>query len=554
MMKNKNIKLLIGTAFSVIPLSALSCTTPFHQVDKEINVTSKRYEFYNTTQEYEIDTANVKLYEINDGKTKYVDVEEMINNLDGFFRTHSIHTHKSWFKNELYIWANGSKLILNWKENTIWVSNQDVFGCVHESQVSDFGSNIRYLKTEIEKGEQSVLFNLDKYNLDIVHVKDKILIPLALFSTLFCSTNYYNLYFAGDKVIGAYFLLDENIPNIKEVSQNPLNLTKPTETERRDTLNHLWFTLDYFYGLKNNKSINDFKTFMGPGLSERILSTNPAEFTKAYMDLIYNKLNELHTSPTLLSFYHDPNDKLSKYGTEGSRFIQYKNIKQKLKGLRNKKFPNGVPPIRFYNDMAVISFDSFKIGKVNRHTIKEDTFKLFETAMQKCEENKTIKKVVIDLSLNGGGSVAAMNKTFGFLTNQNVKQSWKDSITDSVMTTTMKIDSDNDGDYKDQDAYTQYEWYVLTSDNTFSAANLFSFLAKYTKVAKLVGKKTGGGMCAVMPVVLVDGTSFQISSNNCIVIHDGDKYIETENGVEPDINLEYDFFYNDAELYKAINK
>ncbi|CRH45754.1 Uncharacterised protein [Chlamydia trachomatis] len=71
-------------------------------------------------------------------------------------------------------------------------------------------------------------------------------------------------------------------------------------------------------------------------------------------------------------------------------------------------------------------------------------------------------------------------------------------------------------------------------------------------IAKIIGKKTGGGMSAIMPITLIDGTTITISSPNNAVFGETNK--EIESGVEPDINLEYDDFYNDEKINEVLEK
>ena len=105
------------------------------------------------------------------------------------------------------------------------------------------------------------------------------------------------------------------------------------------------------------------------------------------------------------------------------------------------------------------------------------------------------------------------------------------------------VDINNDGNFKDNDAYDQYNWYVLTSFNTFSAANSFAAIAKELG-AQTIGQKTGGGMCSVMPIVLPDQTTIEMSSNNAQLSKVGDKLELIEAGVNPDITINYSDFYN----------
>ncbi|SYV90216.1 transmembrane protein and tail specific protease [Metamycoplasma alkalescens] len=87
--------------------------------------------------------------------------------------------------------------------------------------------------------------------------------------------------------------------------------------------------------------------------------------------------------------------------------------------------------------------------------------------------------------------------------------------------------------------------------NSFSAANQLTSIVKEMGIAKIIGQKSGGGMSAIMPIVLNDGTTITISSPNNAV--HGENNQEIESGIEPDIKLDYKDFYNDAAIDQALN-
>ncbi|WP_051599900.1 S41 family peptidase [Mycoplasma elephantis] len=557
-------KVLTLTSAFVLSFStiSLSCTSLFHKED-DITIKKDKYLFHNLANDYTIPTNFINLYEINNKKTKYVNLTEIINDLDGLFNLNSVLYRKRFFTNKFVLYANNCKLILDWINDTIWVSNEGVFNFTNSSQTKDFDSNIEWLDNKIENpNNDGIVFDLKKYGIDIFYKNEKILMPLAVFNTLFCSPNYYNLYFTGDNVYGTYFLLNENMAGIENIKKNSLNNTKPTKEQRQDTIKHLLFTMDYFYGLKNNKSINNFGSLFSENEINTLLSNNPNEFTQAYIDLLYGKLNELHTSIHMTSFYNHYNNTLNSYNINSDKL---KNFKKTREILQKNQKNISKDYVRFYKDMAIITFNSFDVGNKNNSTPSNDTFALMTEAMKKINKYEYmvdplsinpkiegVKKIVIDLSLNGGGSIAAMGKALGFLTNDNIDILFKNSIDNSITSNALRVDVNNDNNYDDNDAYTKYQWYVLTSNNTFSAANLFAFLSKKYKCAKIIGQRSGGGMCSVIPIVLDDGTSFQTSSNNLLVIKDGNNYIEVENGIEPDIKIPLDYFYNDEKIYEQI--
>ena len=179
-------------------------------------------------------------------------------------------------------------------------------------------------------------------------------------------------------------------------------------------------------------------------------------------------------------------------------------------------------------------------------------------AMDIIKKQNNIENIVVDLTTNGGGNLGAMYSAVGFLTNDNINLPSYNTLTKEFRLDYYAIDSDDDGDYKDKDAYTQYNWYILTSRNTFSAANYFASVAKNMGIATVIGEKTGGGMCSVMPCILLDGTTFRISSNNSLRYHYYDDestqniYYEIESGIAPDYEIDRENFYDLSYLDKFI--
>ena len=94
--------------------------------------------------------------------------------------------------------------------------------------------------------------------------------------------------------------------------------------------------------------------------------------------------------------------------------------------------------------------------------------------------------------------------------------------------------------------------------NTYSAANFMASTFKQMGLGKIIGKQSGGGMCSIFSAVLADGTAITISSPFTMryVTENakGEKTFHSiENGIAPDIELDYEDFYDSAALLNAIN-
>ena len=217
-----------------------------------------------------------------------------------------------------------------------------------------------------------------------------------------------------------------------------------------------------------------------------------------------------------------------------------------------------VPVVRFSGDTAIITLNEFVTGtqeqiydgdKIRDDAWKYDSFFYMRTAMQAIAEHGGINDVILDLSLNGGGNLGAMARMLGCLTDDPVPLTNADLLTGASYVEYLYIDTDLDNDFTDKDNFDGYDWFVLTSNYTFSAANTFAATCKSMGIAAIIGEQSGGGMCAVMPVILADGTALQMSSNNCsqYLTQRGNSYTfeDIEGGILPDRELSRDRFYAD---------
>ena len=570
--KNKYIPLLF-TPTLLTPLFAMSCI--WHSNDNKMNITKERYNFYNLTNQYNIKQKEVNLYFKKGENIPYVSIAEMIKTLDGFLNADRISYYQSWFTNSRTYLQRGNKMTVNWKSNKISVNSLDFFNFTKSSSTTNYSSHLKYISyNQVKaKGYKSTIeFDLGKYNLDVLNYYQKTLIPLPVFNTLFCSQNYYNLYFNGQNLYGAYFGLNDNQNGIDLIKKGLFENKIQNKIDRQTTLNHLLWTLDHFYGLKPQKGIDEFKKYLSDEDMRKILSTDVKDNNLAYAKLFHQKLNDLHTWLSMLSFYNDANKKVNSLDTSSENEKSYNEIKEKLTQLRRKRFGygwhwryyDGVPPVRFINNTAIVSFDQFKTGTKEEiwrlDAYKYDTYEFMKYVMNEIKKREeTIKNIVIDLSLNGGGSVAAMIRALGFLTNKPIETYDYDTLQKLIYELKTKVDTNGDGYFNSADGYPEYNWSVLTGRNTFSAANLFAAVAKQMGIAKIIGQHSGGGECSIMPNVLADGTSFVMSSNSASRIKNKYllsqyRYQTIEYGIDPDKWLDYDKFYDDSEIDKLVNR
>ena len=420
--------------------------------------------------------------------------------------------------------------------------------------------------------------------------------PFYIVNLLFCSFNLYNVYFNGEAYYGieqgslTQGMTAEKWAEIMTCERND----EPISAEMSlINLNFLNFTLDYFYGLKDYKNIGSFAEDVITGdLKEAFLSSDNAVRDQAYIDLLQKTLDERHTSLIKPSYYSgadahfDASPETILNGGLGEGLKEIWQISAELNAalfgpgsdaVRPVEQPDGTETyvfdtVRFADDTAIIYMDAFKAGSdeqiynedgtVSEDAMQHDTYFFMRYAMDRIAEHDkesgtTTKNVVLDLAWNGGGSIAAMWRALGFLTNEPIEYLTCSTISGAASAEHYAVDADGDGDFTDDDAYDQYKWYVLTTKLSFSAANLFAAIAKEQGIATVIGEQSGGGTCAVYTIVLPDGTATNISSP---IVFETAKYDQgvmvggdaVESGVVPDIPLDRQYFYDNEALLNAI--
>ena len=454
-------------------------------------------------------------------------------------------------------------IVFNSTDNTIKAASYYEFlWCSAAASSTNYNEHLERTNDFYDR-DATFEIDLDDYGFEVIDGYQMVWLPLFVLNTLFCATGGLNLFYNGSKI----FVTATEVRNLPEYYNCVDNKKIETKSMREAAVNSLCFTFDVLYGLKEEKGYTHFADYLDKDTLDKLYSTDSSENYSAYKDIVYKQLDELHTRIDLPSYYCDPDlAKVTRddFGDFYSEFYERRDVQ---KGLRGSVITS-TDEVRFEGDMAIITLDSFDVGTISQiydqdGNVKEDAWKYdsyhyMHYCMNQIENHPGINKVVLDLSLNGGGSLAAMEKVVGFLTDEKIPLSTYDTLDNEYVTDSYAVDIDGDDDFEDHDAYDEYDWYLLTGINTFSAANLMSSTFKDMNLGKIIGKKSGGGTCSILSLVLADGTGITISSTYTMrhveENENGDKdFISIEHGIEPDVDFAYENFYDSAALLSAIN-
>lgn len=542
--------------------------------DDDKSFTARNVPFTNLTSEYEIESDALTLYFLNSGSVPYVSVMEFIRRLDGFFDCGENLRYQFYPQSNflgLYSYYNGNQqsyVQFQWDNNRVWVSDMSFFRSITKSTADTNFKSYHKTVDYYSSGKKSVAFRLGSYYFDICYFEKKCLVPLTIMNLLFCSSNQYNIFYNGETLYGYYGEINKYVSNYSKIFTTRLNGQNCPDDVRKASVNGLLFTLDYFYGLKNYKGIDSFKNYIGKESLNKLWSNDPTVNREAYTNILYTKLDDLHTRIDSSSMYLDQSADTSLTWDQLGDFTKnFYTVDGQLEAQRKSAFPNGVQPVRYSGDTAIITLNSFttaassdiydSYGNLKSDAWRKDTYYFMRHCMADIGSHSGIKDVLIDLSQNGGGNIGAMERCLGFLTDNTLTCSLLDYLDGEYTTYYYKIDTDGDG-YYDNDAYDQYRWTILSSINTFSAANRFTSDAKHQSIARVIGQRSGGGMCPIMSTVLADGTAITISSSSTIryVTHENGKnvYHAIENGVKPNLEIPYSDFYDNSKLVSYIDQ
>lgn len=527
--------------------------------DDNIELEEKQVEFENISSEYNVKSSKVNLYFYKDGNVPLINIETFYSMLNGYYDISKKEVSINPNFNRLYIVDKSQSLIrtiFDWRYNTITLKNELSPYGICSGGTRDYTS---YYDLKLVKPIMSIEieYYLGDYNIDILYNNGNVLIPLNVLN--FIGSGYYNAIYNGNKIYGFYYGDD-----LSDVYDN--KLVGVPDDIIDESNNELFFLLNEKYGLKDYNNVSDYKSYISKEVVENLNSKDAEVRNDALVTIVNKILDDPHSRMINSSMYSSNKDDLStiKYLDSESRTVKVGTVINKLRN-QNKESEKGNNPIYYKEDTLFLTLSDFSLGikeevyetdgVYKEDAYLKDTPALFYKALNDAKNNHSeVKNVVIDVSFNGGGYVAAMFRALTFLSERNIYFGYSINK-DYTEIYNILGDTDMDGNY-DGDAF-DYNYYILESEGTFSAANAFVCFAKYSNVAKTIGKKSSGGMCAVMPYMLTDGTYFTLSDStqqNAIRISHDKYYIyEIESGAPVDIQLEYDDFYDLDKILELIH-
>jgi hypothetical protein len=163
-----------------------------------------------------------------------------------------------------------------------------------------------------------------------------------------------------------------------------------------------------------------------------------------------------------------------------------------------------------------------------------------------------LENIMLDITWNTGGNVGALYRVVGFITGEPFLVSRISGDTGSKSSSYVQIDG--------VPKYDMYNWALLTSPLSFSAANSLATIFKFNELGTIIGLRTGGGASSITPILLPVGSAFTMSSNSVSAFRLGlgteeDPYVYFDNefGIEPNIIININQLLDNETLLSAFD-
>ena len=440
----------------------------------------------------------------------------------------------------------------------------------------DEGAFVRYNHQTLTGGSPAVSFDYGKYAIDLRGDDTGVYFPFTTLADLYADLFYHNAACNGAKVVVAKreddgWGVDDLDPDFTTES------IMKTGTRAADlaaySYRELCFVLDNFYGFPGRTPFEQMNyqegldkvltsTADGQQVKQLLLSTDMKEYASG-LEMLNAYFNDgghtniwrgesvitaegstfKDTYPSLAQFYRE---NYYSNASDGYYLLIYN------KAMRKVYYgDNGKPAVTYHKkgNTAICHFDSF--NRINREAwnkfyagtgplptlenTENDDLVVFLDALKKADEDPEVKNLVIDLTLNGGGSLDVVVAMTSLIYGESLCRCYN-VLTGQQTTMYYDVDRNFDGkfDELDKDVHYDLNFCILPSRLSFSCGNLFPSLCQDAGLL-IAGEKSGGGSCAVCVYRTAEGLKYGISSARARLINKQGQNID--GGVIPQVPI-----------------
>ena len=486
--------------------------------------------------------------------------------------------------------GNDITLIADTSKETVTIKNFDkgLQNNIVEVEKEDVADYLKQEKPTVKGTDKPVKLDYSKYSIDLIGDSGKLYFPLTTLSDLFDST-YRAAEYIDNKL---YFLQTLSVRSDADGYFDRSSVYVQTERSQAMidyTYNELCFFMDHFYGKPPKAQISKSIAEKGfdktlddySDIKKLLKSKKRADFQLGmlllsdavddgghtimcagmFIDMdIYgeNEKCEMLSKFQLEMMFSDEANQIIKkqMATQSKMDLVEKARKEKLKDATLvKKWDEHKTALYIKDKTAMFSFEHFE------HPVVRDFAWSLDYASK-----KGVKNFVIDIATNGGGDESIAHFINTIITNKNkntneIVTQMRDAANGNLLDSNWKIDLDLNGviDDKDKNVYYDFNYAMLTSENSFSSGNLMPCMAKDRGILVL-GETSGGGTCMVSKHYYPDGTYYMTSGIYTVLrgdetnVDDGAKVDYDLTSKDSKGNKDYSNFYDFAKLEECINE
>ncbi|MGI6787514.1 MAG: InlB B-repeat-containing protein [Acholeplasmataceae bacterium] len=302
---------------------------PLSKPDPVVITNKRTIPFTNLTTEYDVADRDVDIFYEEGGSVPYVKVSDFFNLLQGFidpeyeltfvFEDNVLTVSYDYLDEEEHEdYLNGLseedgwyhlELIIDTEANTIATPDPGFYWAYVYSTKTNYSRHINYDRKnegKIFQEGDTLIYDLNKYNMDIVMYEDEVVIPYFVANQLFAGVSYYNIYYNYDGLFGIYAIPDKDSDEYKQMHNSSTSGQEVPVDLSIHTFNFLGFAFNEFYGIRDLSGVeNYFDLFFDN--KNNLVGSDSSNFDNTLFTIINKDIDEPHTSYRYPGYYSKSN-------------------------------------------------------------------------------------------------------------------------------------------------------------------------------------------------------------------------------------------------------
>ena len=460
----------------------------------------------------------------------------------------------------------------------------------------DGSKYIKFVKQESVSATRGARLDFSKYSIDLHDDGSNVYFPFATLADIYSDCNFHNAAYHDDLVVVSTKLDILSINTLApEYSAKPYQRAEVTADMAKFRYQELCFVFDNLYGYpgrtimeQNGMAEKGFDATLdvvpnGQVVKRLLQSTNNMDFAWGRMAMQYLIDDGGHTNVSALSglpkdiqdayvksVYSAANnypEALAMYKECSKVYEERSKLEKKLEGLRQQAYGDvlykanstkttGVIIINSFMEMDEPAWSKYYASQKTdadwqelMKSYKKDVFVGFLYGLAQAKADG-VKNLVLDITLNDGGSCDIVAADVALLRKNRTVQFWsQDALESNNKIATYYVDTNFDGVFDEKDdSHPKFDCSdmkigVLCSQVAYSCGHQFPTAMKDYGFP-IMGERSGGGTCCIQVMQTADGQNYLISTYRD---RSTDKnFANTDGGITPTEGYAFDYehFYN----------